>query len=333
VAPAWSIRPGRDADGPAIIALIGACWSAYPGLKMDVDGEMPELHALATYYAEQGGALWIARFGYSVTGMIAVRPLDRGTVEICRVYTHPSLHGSGLGHALLDTAEAHAIASGAEKLVLWSDTRFDRAHRFYERRSYVRRGAVRVLDDISNSLEFGYGKPVNGIEQLDIAAAGSAESRLSDILIACVDAGASVSFLPPLPRARAQAFWHQITKEVGTGKRVLVAAWQAGVMVGTGMLDLAMPDNQPHRAEVQKLLVHPTARRCGLGLQMMRVLEQAAGAAGRTLMTLDTRAGDAGAALYRSEGWQEVGRIPGYARDASGIAHDTLIFWKGIVQG
>ena len=110
----------------------------------------------------------------------------------------PSLHGSGLGHRLLDVAEAHAIAAGASRLVLWSDTRFDRAHRFYEKRSYVRSGPVRVLEDISNSLEYGFAKPVNGIEVLDAAAAASAIPRLSDILIACVEEGAGVSFLPPL---------------------------------------------------------------------------------------------------------------------------------------
>jgi GNAT superfamily N-acetyltransferase len=326
--PNWTIRPGQDTDGPAIIALIWACWSAYPGVKMDVDQEMPELHALATYYAGHGGALWIAESDATVTGMIAVRPLDKATWEICRVYVHPEHHGSGSGHALLDLAERHAIAAGAERLALWSDTRFDRAHRFYEKRSYVRSGPVRVLHDISDSLEFGYAKPVNGVENLDIAAATSAETRLAGILIACVEAGASVSFLPPLSREKAMAFWHRIGTDIGAGKRVLLAAWRDGTMVGTGMLDLATAENQPHRAEIQKVLVHPAARRSGLGHQIMQALERSAVAAGRTLLTLDTRSGDAGEALYRAQGWQEAGRIPGYALDADGTPHDTLFFWK-----
>jgi len=326
--PDWIIRPGRDIDGPAVIALIWACWSAYPGVKMDVDREMPELHALAAYYAGHGGALWIAETDATVTGMIAARPLDQATWEICRVYVHPHQHGSGLGHALLDLAERHAIAAGAERLALWSDTRFDRAHRFYEKRSYIRSGPVRVLHDISNSLEFGYAKPVNGVEPLDIAAATAAEARLAAILIACVEAGASVSFLPPLQREKATAFWHRMAREVGAGTRVLLAAWRDGVIVGTGTLDLATPENQPHRAEVQKLLVHPDGRRGGIGRQIMRTLEQAAVAAGRSLLTLDTRAGEAGEALYRAEGWQECGRIPGYALSADGSAHDTVLFWK-----
>lgn len=332
-AAAWSIRSGQDTNGPAVIALIWACWSAYPGVRMDVDREMPELHALATYYAGQRGALWVAETDGKVVGMIAARPIVNATWEICRVYVDPSLHGSGLGHALLEHAERHAIAAGAERLALWSDTRFDRAHRFYEKRSYVRHGPVRVLHDISNSLEFGYAKPVNGLESLDIAAATSAESRLADILIACVDAGASVSFLPPLSRERATAFWHRTATEVGAGQRVLLAAWRDGEMLGTGMLDLATPENQPHRAEIQKILVHPSARRSGIGQQILRALEQSATAANRTLLTLDTRSGDAGEALYRAGGWHEAGRIPNYALDAAGASHDTLFFWKALGRG
>jgi ribosomal protein S18 acetylase RimI-like enzyme len=109
--------------------------------------------------------------------------------------------------------------------------------------------------------------------------------------------------------------------------------WRDGQMVGTGMLGLGTPENQPHRAEVEKVLVDPPARRGGLGRDLMWALEQSALAAGRTLLTLDTRAGDAGEALYRSLGWQEGGRIPGYAIDADGAAHDTLLFWKRVGQG
>lgn len=330
--PGWVIRDGQDADGPAVIALIWACWSAYPGIRMDVDREMPELHALRTYYVRQGGGLWVAETGAKVAGMIAVRPIDRASWEICRVYVDPSMHGSGLGRALLMHAERHAKAAGAERLALWSDTRFDRAHHFYGKHSYVRHGPVRVLDDISNSLEFGYAKPVNGVALLDIAAAASAETRLAEILVACVEAGASVSFLPPLSAGKAKAFWHRVASNVGAGTRVLATAWRDGVMLGIGMLDLAMPENQPHRAEIQKVLVHPTARRSGLGRQIMQTLEQAATAAGRTLLTLDTRAGQAGEALYRDQGWQEGGRIPGYALDADGTPQASVFFWKRLDQ-
>ena len=152
------IRPGHDSDADGFIALIWACWSQYPGVRMDVDAEMPELRALATYYAGKDGTLWAAQQDDSIVGMIATIPHGAGTWEICRVYVHPSLHGGGLGHRLMDVAERHARDAGAARFVLWSDTRFERAHRFYEKRGYARQEAVRALHDISSSLEFGYVK-------------------------------------------------------------------------------------------------------------------------------------------------------------------------------
>ena len=123
-----------------------------------------------------------------------------------------------------------------------------------------------MLHDISNSLEFGYAKPVYGIEVLDAAAAASAERRLADILRACVDAGASVcrSCRRSHRDARA-ASGARHARDVAAGTRILLAAWADGVLVGTVMLDIrGTPQNQPHRAEVQKLLVHPDARRRGV---------------------------------------------------------------------
>jgi GNAT superfamily N-acetyltransferase len=325
-----SIRPGRDSDGPNIIALIAACWAPHPGCVMDVDGEMPELHALASYYADLGGRLWVMEADGTIAGMIATRPTQGAAWEICRVYVSADRHGTGLGHALLDTAEAHAIVAGATTLRLWSDTRFDRAHRFYEKRSYVRQGGVRALQDKSNSLEFGYGKPVNGVLTLDAAAAQSAERRLGEILIACVGDGASVSFLPPLSRDKAQAFWRRSARSVASGERLVLGGWCEGVLVATGSVDLAMPENQRHRAEVQKILVDPAWRRRGLGRDILRASEAAAAARGRSLLMLDTRADDAGEALYRAEGWQEYGRLPGHAVDRSGTRVETVFFAKHV---
>jgi GNAT superfamily N-acetyltransferase len=325
-----ALRPGRDADADGFVALIGACWDQYPGIVLDVDAEMPELRALASYYANKGGALWVAEADSRVVGMVATVPHDAGIWEICRVYTLPALHGGGLGHRLLDAAEVHARTAGATRFVLWSDTRFDRAHRFYEKRSYIRQGPIRVLHDISNSLEFGYIKPVTGIEVLDAAAAASAERRLAEILCACVDAGASVSYLPPLAPDVARGFWKRAAADVAAGTRVLIAAWDAGVLVGTAMLELASAPNQPHRAEVQKLLVHPSSRRRGLARALMLRAEQEARRAGRTLLTLDTRAGDAAENLYRAMGWQEAGRVPGYALNADRSPCATVFFWRQV---
>lgn len=322
------LRPGKDTDADGIIALIAACWSQYPGVLLDVDGEMPELRGLAGYYARQGGALWIAETDERIVGMIATHPLEDGAWEICRVYVLPELHGGGLGHRLLDAAEAHARAAGARRLVLWSDTRFDRAHRFYEKRSYVRNGPIRVLDDISNSLEFAYAKPVNGIERLDAAAAASAIPRLSQILIACTEEGAGVPFLPPLAGETARSFWQSIARQVAAGTCVLLAGWVDGVLAGTVTLAFASAQNQPHRADVENLLVDPVARRRGLGRALMQRLEQEAGRANRPLLVGHADAGQAGALLCRSLGWQETGRIPGFALTPDGGFADALYLWK-----
>ncbi len=325
-----TIRRGRDEDAGGIIALIGACWSEYPGIVVDVDREMPELRALASYYAAKDGALWVAEAAGEIVGMIAALPHEGGSWEIARVYVLRDQRGGGLGHRLLDVAEAHGCAAGAMRLELWSDTRFDRAHRFYEKRSYVRAGPIRALDDLSNSIEFRYAKPVRGIERLDAAAAASAERQLAKLLVACVDAGASVSYLPPLDPSVARAFWRGAATEVAAGTRVLLAGWTDRVLTGVVMLDLGMPPNQPHRAEVQKLLVHPAARRLGLGRALMVQAEQEARAAGRSLLTLDTWGGGVADTLYRQCGWTEAGRIPGFALTAEGKLSETVIFYKNL---
>jgi GNAT superfamily N-acetyltransferase len=156
VAPA--LRAGRDEDAAAIIALIGACWAEYPGCVMDVDGEVPELRALATYYAKQGGALWIADADGAIAGMVGTRPLDEGAWEICKMYVSSAHRGAGLAQSLIDAAEGHARANGARQMKLWTDTRFERAHRFYEKHCYLRQPGLRDLHDLSNSFEYHYVK-------------------------------------------------------------------------------------------------------------------------------------------------------------------------------
>ena len=194
------------------------------------------------------------------------------------------------------------------------------------------RADIAALGDLSNSLEYRYAKPARGlvVEALDAAAAASAERRLAGILVGCVEAGASVSFLPPLSMEVAQGFWRQVAKDVATGDRVLLAAWLDGALVGTAQLVLGMPQNQPHRADVAKVLVDPTARRAGIGRALMQRVEAEAQARGRRLLVLDTLAGDAGESLYRRLGWQEAGRIPGFALDAAGVEHATIFFWKRV---
>lgn len=326
------IRAGRDEDGAALVALIGACWAEYPGCVMDVEGENPELLALASYFSQAGGALWVAEDGGRVVGVVGTRPAEAGAWELCRMYVAASARGTGLADALVRRVETHARDGGARRLVLWSDTRFDRAHRFYERHGFVRQGGIRPLFDLSHSIEFGYAKPLAGlvIEKLDTASCGSAVRGLATILRDCVADGASVSFLPPLARETAEAFYHRAATDIAGGRRVVLAAWLDGVLVGSVMLDLAMPQNQTHRADVQKMLVSPMARRRGVARAMLAAIEAEAVAAGRWLLVLDTRKGDPSEALYAGCGWLRCGEIPLFCQDADGGLSATVFYYKAV---
>jgi GNAT superfamily N-acetyltransferase len=327
------LRAGRDDDAEGFIRLIGDCWSEYPGCVLDVDGEVPELRALATHFADAGGALWVAERDGAVIGMAATRPLGEDSAfEICKVYVAKSERGTGLAHRLMATAEDHARKAGAARLVLWTDTRFEAAHRFYEKRGFVRQGAIRILDDLSHSLEFRYVKPLTGlvIEALDAAAAASAERRLTDLLVACVGDGASLGWLPPLPMTEAAAWWKRVSAEVALGRSVLLVAWLEGEMVGTVQLELETLPYAPHRAQVMKLMVVPQARRRGVGRALLRRAEQAARGIGRPLLWLDTRRGTAAEALYRSAGWTELGGIPGFELGPDREPAETVFFWKRV---
>lgn len=320
------IRAGRDEDAAHYIRLIGEAWAEFPGVVFDVDAELPELHRLAGWFADAGGTVWLAEQDGQALGMVGTRPLGSDTAwEICKMYLDRGARGSGLAQRLIDTAEGHARASGAQRMVLWTDTRFAAAHRFYEKQSYVRQGAVRILDDLSKSLEFRYAKPLTGlvVDMLDGAAASSAERRLADILVACVTDGASVSWRAPLAPDKARAFWNRVTAEVAGQHRVLLAAWLEGELAGTVQLELATEENQPHRAQLSKLLVHPALQRRGVGTALVARAEQAAQRLGRSLLTMGTRAGDRAEGLVRAAGWQEAGRIPGYTLDG-----DALFFFR-----
>jgi GNAT superfamily N-acetyltransferase len=327
------LRAGRDDDAASIIRIIGDCWAEYPGCVMDLDGEVPELRTLATYCAGRRGMFWVTENGGAVVGLVCAYPLGDGVWELAKMYVARAQRGTGIAEALAEAAEAHARAQGGRAMKLWSDTRFGRAHRFYEKRSYVRAGPIRALGDRSNSIEFAYAKPLAGITvaPLDAAAAASAEAPLARVLVACVEGGASVSFMLPLPVAKARAFWREVARGVARGERLLFAAWCDGVIVGTAQVALVAKENQPHRAEVEKVLVHPDARRRGIARRLLAAAEAGAAAAGRTLLTLDTGPpGGAAEALYRAAGWRDVGTIPGYALNPDGTPCATTFFYKQI---
>jgi len=153
---------------------------------------------------------------------------------------------------------------------------------------------------------------------------------LSEVLREAVYGGAGVSFIVPFSLDEARAFWlNKVVPGVRGGTRHVVVARMHDRIVGTVQIDLALPPNQQHRAEVAKLLVHPAARRYGIAREMMRALEAVAQARGRTLMTLDTVTGGPAEALYRSIGYETVGVIPRYARKAlSPELEGTTIMYK-----
>jgi len=143
-----------------------------------------------------------------------------------------------------------------------------------------------------------------------------------------VDSGASVGFLPPLAEADARAYWMSVAAGVAGGTHLVLAAVVGGVVQGTVQLALAAMPNARHRAEVMKLLVHRAVRRRGIGRALMLAVERAARGAGRTLLVLDTRPGDAAERLYASLGYVRVGIIPGYAQAASGPLADTVVMYR-----
>ena len=153
---------------------------------------------------------------------------------------------------------------------------------------------------------------------------------LSDVLIDCVEGGASVNFMLPMTRSKAEAYWRSMSQSVARGERVVLAAEDgAGIIVGTVQVVWAQPENQPHRGDLSKLLVHRRARRRGVGAVLLVAAESCALDAGRTLLVLDT-ADDSAERLYVRQGWQRCGEIPNYALFPDGRPCATTFFFKAL---
>lgn len=151
--------------------------------------------------------------------------------------------------------------------------------------------------------------------------------ELSDVLIDCVEGGASVSFMLPLSRATADDFWRRTAASIGRGERTLLVAEDAQGIAGTVQLITDMPENQPHRADVAKLLVHRRARNTGVGRRLMAAVEDAARDQGRRVLVLDT-ANASAERLYERLGWQRVGLVPDYALLPAGDLCATAFYFK-----
>jgi ribosomal protein S18 acetylase RimI-like enzyme len=153
--------------------------------------------------------------------------------------------------------------------------------------------------------------------------------QLADVLLDCVEGGASVSFMLPMARETALSFWRKVAGGVGRRERTLLVAEDADGIVGTVQLITDMPENQPHRADVAKLLVHRRVRGLGIGRKLMEAVEEAAREQGRRVLVLDTASSTA-ERLYERLGWQRVGVVPDYALMPDGALCATIFFYKHV---
>jgi len=152
------IRPAQDEDSESLIHMIGAVYAEYPGCVLDVDAETPELRTPASAAKADSGHWWVAVLDGKIVGSVAVVPEEGKTVELKKLFVATAARRRGLGAQLVTLAEREARARRAASIVLWTDTRFEDAHRLYSRLGFARAPRTRVLNDLSNSVEFHYTK-------------------------------------------------------------------------------------------------------------------------------------------------------------------------------
>jgi len=171
------------------------------------------------------------------------------------------------------------------------------------------------------------------VRRLTAEQAQACAPALADVLIDCVEGGASVSFMLPIARQTALAFWRGVAQDVARGERILLAAEDARQrIVGTAQLVTAQPENQPHRADVAKVLVHRDARGHGVGLRLMLAIDEVARQAGKSVLVLDTVTGGAAERLYVRAGWERVGAVPNYALMPDGALCGTTFYHKQLAS-
>ncbi|MBX3378864.1 MAG: GNAT family N-acetyltransferase [Phycisphaeraceae bacterium] len=153
---------------------------------------------------------------------------------------------------------------------------------------------------------------------------------LAELLVDCVEGGASVSFMSPLSRDKAEAFWRNVASRLEAGERAVLVAQDAQGVCGTVQLILDLPENQPHRADVAKMLVHRRMRRRGVGASLMKAAEATAIDCGRTLLVLDAVTGGDAARLYENLGWIRAGDVPRFALFPDGRPCGTTYYYRDL---
>ncbi|MGF6485754.1 N-acetyltransferase family protein [Paraburkholderia sp. JPY419] len=167
------------------------------------------------------------------------------------------------------------------------------------------------------------------IRRVGANEAAACIEALADVLIDCVEGGASVSFMLPISRNTALAFWRNVAQSVARSERaLLIAEDRDGSIVGTVQLIIAQPENQPHRADVAKMLVHRRARRHGIAHALMSELDRLAREEKKSVLVLDTVTGGYAERLYQRAGWQRVGSVPNYALMPDGALCATTFYFK-----
>lgn len=156
------VRDARDEDGPALEVLIGACWAQYPGCVLDVDREEPWLRAPASAYAEWRGRLWVAELDGTVVASVGLQPEGPAAVSLHSLYVASHARRQGLASELVARVETEAVRRGAGRVELWSDSRFADAHRLYTRLGYEQLSGSRDLHDLSDTVEYPFGKDLSG---------------------------------------------------------------------------------------------------------------------------------------------------------------------------
>ncbi len=166
------------------------------------------------------------------------------------------------------------------------------------------------------------------IRRLAVTEVHAQLDALAAVLYDCVAGGASVGFMAPYSHAQAREMYEGWATEAEAGRRLILGAFVNGYLVGTVQVVLAMMPNQPHRAEIAKLLVHRSARKRGIAERLMEQAEAEARAEGKTLLVLDAVTDGDAARLYERMGWTVVGVVPNFALYPDGRPCDTTYFFK-----